>query len=248
MPILSWINFSLIGRFSGLFFLSSSVSNFLDQYGGIAVLVLAIGDSSFISVPEANDILIVILSTGGTWANMAYYVSMTVIGSVTGCFFLFMVGRKGGRAILKKRFSEQKIERAEKTYNKYGILAVLIPSILPPPLPFKIFVLSAGVFGMPVPRFLSAVAIGRTIRYSMWGILAVLYGNSVKQFLENNMSTVGQIVAAVVLLTVIGTIVFYLRKKKRRKETIPFGPSLSVATIVTLIWGAKILSWWLNLF
>ena len=169
---------------------------------------------------EQNDVLIVILSAGGTWTSMAYYVCMTVIGSVTGCFFLFMVGRKGGRAILKKRFSEQKIERAEKTYNKYGILAVLIPSILPPPLPFKIFVLSAGVFGMPVTRFLSAVAIGRTIRYSMWGILAVLYGNSVKLFLENNISTVGQVIAAVVLLAVIGTIVFYLRKKKRRKKCV----------------------------
>lgn len=198
--------------------LGNSISDLFAGYGGLAVLLLAIGDSSFISVPEGNDILIVILSTGGSWSNMAYYVSMTVIGSVTGCFFLYSVGRKGGRAILKKRFSIQKIERAEKAYNKYGILAVLIPSILPPPLPFKIFVLSAGVFGMPALKFLSAVAIGRSIRYAMWGILAVLYGNSVILFLENNLRIVGTVLAVVVLLGIVGTILFFLRKKNRRMD------------------------------
>ena len=203
---------------SGLMNLGNSISQLLAGYGGLAVLLLAIGDSSFISVPEGNDLLIVVLSTGGSWGNMAYYVSMTIIGSVTGCFLLYSVGRKGGSAILKKRFSIQKIERAEKAYNKYGILAVLIPSILPPPLPFKIFVLSAGVFGMPALRFLSAVTIGRSIRYAMWGILAVLYGNSVKLFLENNLSAVGTVLAIVVLLAIIGTILFYLRKKNRRKD------------------------------
>jgi len=198
--------------------LGSSMSHYFAGYGGLAVLLLAIGDSSFISVPEGNDLLIVILSTGGSWGNMAYYVSMTVIGSVTGCFLLYSVGRKGGRTILKKRFSVQKIERAEKAYNKYGIMAVLIPSILPPPLPFKIFVLCAGVFGMPVLRFLSAVAIGRSIRYAMWGILAVLYGNSVKLFLEKNLSVVGTVLAIVVLLAIIGTVLFYFRKKNKRKD------------------------------
>ena len=120
--------------------------------------------------------------------------------------------------ILKKKFSDQKIERAEKAYKKYGILAVLIPSVLPPPLPFKIFVLSAGVFGMPPLKFLTAVSVGRGIRYSMWGILAILYGDSVKLFLQENMNTVGTILLVVLVSIIIGTAFLQLRKKKKKRE------------------------------
>jgi membrane protein DedA with SNARE-associated domain len=217
MPILYVTTTLLIGELSWMINLGNSFSDFISGYGGPAVLLLAIGDSSFISVPEGNDLLIVILSTGKSWGNMIYFVSMTVVGSVIGCFLLYSVGRKGGRGILKKKFPAKKIERAENIYNKYGIMAVLIPSILPPPLPFKIFVLSAGVFGLSPYRFLSAVAIGRSIRYSMWGILAVLYGNSVKLFLQTNLNIIGTVTAVAVILIIIGTAVLYKRKKNRQK-------------------------------
>ena len=92
---------------------------------------------------------------------------------------------------MKRRFSLGKIDRAEKLFNRYGILTVLIPSILPPPLPFKIFVLSAGVFRMSIFSFLAAIVIGRTIRYSIWGVLAVLYGNPVKRFMRRILRDVG---------------------------------------------------------
>lgn len=208
----------LIGETPWLFNMGKHITGIFSGYGGVAVLLLAIADSSFLSFPEGNDLLIVILSTGGSWGNMAYFVGLTVTGSVIGCLLLYSVGRKGGRAILKKKFSNQKIERAEDAYRKYGILAVLIPSVLPPPLPFKIFVLSAGVFGLAPYRFLTAVAIGRSIRYSMWGILAVLYGNSVKLFLQENISTVGTALLAVLVLIITGTVVLHLRRKKRRRE------------------------------
>lgn len=216
MPIAYLIHMLLIGDSPWLIKLGSHIGDFFSGYGGVAVLLLAIADSSFLSFPEGNDLLIVILSTGGSWGNMAYFVGLTVTGSVIGCLLLYTVGRKGGRTLLKKKFSEQKIERAEHTYSKYGILAVLIPSVLPPPLPFKIFVLCAGVFGLPPARFLTAVAIGRTIRYSMWGILAVLYGNSVKLFLEENINTVGTALLAVFALIIIALVVLHFRKKSRR--------------------------------
>jgi membrane protein DedA with SNARE-associated domain len=218
MPILYIINTLLIGESLWMINLGNSFSDFISRYGGPAVLLLAIGDSSFISVPEGNDLLIVILSTGKSWDKMIYFVSMTVVGSVIGCFLLYSVGRKGGRGILKKKFPIKKIERAEKIYNKYGIMAVLIPSILPPPLPFKIFVLSAGVFGLPPFRFLSAVAIGRSIRYSMWGILAVIYGNSAKLFLQNNLDVIGTGMVIAIILIIIGSAILYQRRKNRQKR------------------------------
>ncbi len=180
--------------------------------GGIGVMILAIFDSSFLSVPEGNDLLIVILSTGKSWGNMAYYVSMTVIGSVIGCFLLYTVGRQGGSPLLRRRFSQSKIERAEKLFKKYGILTIVIPSILPPPLPFKIFVLSAGVFRLNAFIFLIAVVIGRTIRYSMWGILGVLYGNAVKVYMQENLNLVGTVLLAVFGLILAAAVLYYLHR------------------------------------
>ncbi|MDM7994359.1 MAG: VTT domain-containing protein [Acidobacteriota bacterium] len=192
--------------------LGGSVTAAISSLGGIGVLILAIADSSFLTVPEGNDLLIVLLSTGKSWGNMAYYVSMTVLGSVIGCFLLYSVGRKGGSPLLRRRFSQPKIDRAEMLFKKFGILTVLIPSILPPPLPFKIFVLSAGVFRLNALVFLVAVVIGRTIRYAMWGILAVLYGNSVKIYMQENLNLVGTILLVIFGLILTTAAVFFVRR------------------------------------
>ena len=200
--------------------LGGTISAAISSFGGIGVLILAIFDSSFLTVPEGNDLLIVILSAGKSWRTMAYFVSMTVIGSVIGCLLLYMVGRKGGSPLMRRRFSQQKIEKAERLYRKYGILTVLIPSILPPPLPFKIFVLSAGVFRLNIFEFLFAVAVGRTIRYSIWGILAVLYGNPVKVFMQQNLNWIGTLlIIALVLIAAIVIAYFLYRAKSRKTQT-----------------------------
>jgi membrane protein DedA with SNARE-associated domain len=197
--------------------LGSSAGAWIMSFGGLGVFFLAIGDSSFLSVPEGNDILIILLSAGGSWGHMAYFVGLTIMGSVVGCLLLYLVGRKGGNPILKKRFSEQRIERAESLFKKYGILTVLIPSIIPPPMPFKIFVLSAGVFRLNLMAFLTAVIIGRTIRYSTWGILAVLYGESVKEYLQGNLDTFGWVFLAGFVLIVGAIFIYYIYRKKTGK-------------------------------
>jgi membrane protein DedA with SNARE-associated domain len=194
--------------------LGNSIYALITSLGGPGVLLLAIGDSSFLSVPEGNDLLIVILSAGRSWGHMAYFVGMTIVGSVIGCVLLYSIGRKGGSPMLRRRFSAQNIERAEKLFEKYGLLTVVIPSILPPPMPFKIFVLSAGVFRLNALEFLTAVVIGRTMRYSMWGILAVLYGNSVKMFMQENLDLIGMILFGGFALLLMGTFAYYLRRMR----------------------------------
>ena len=188
---------------------------------GLGVLLLAAIDSSFFSVPEGNDLLIVLLSSGKSWSNMAYFVGMTIIGSVIGCLFLYSVGRKGGSPLLRRRFSQQKIDRAEKLFRRYGILTVVIPSILPPPFPFKLFVLSAGVFRLNILDFLLAAVIGRAIRYSIWGILAVLYGSALKLYMQRNLNLAGT-----ALLVVFGLILAFAfvcnlcwRNQERNRES-----------------------------
>jgi membrane protein DedA with SNARE-associated domain len=201
--------------------LGGSAGSLVQGLGGPGVLLVAIADSSFLSIPEGNDLLIVILSTGKSWGNMAYFVGMTILGSVIGCFLLYSVGRKGGSPMLRRKFSEKSVERAEALFKKYGVLTIVIPSIIPPPMPFKIFVLSAGVFRVKTAKFLTAVAVGRTIRYSMWGILAVLYGNSVKAFMQQNLRTIGLVLFILFLAALGATLTLYLRRNRRVRDGRP---------------------------
>lgn len=170
--------------------------------GGPGLFLVALADSSFLSVPEGNDLLIVVLSTGQSWELMSYYVLMTVMGSIAGCSILYFVGRRGG-SFMEKRTNRRKMERIRQAYRRWGVWAVLVPSILPPPTPFKVFVLSAGLFKIPFPKFLFAVSVGRSIRYFMWGILAVLYGTWAKRFIQESLTSVGIILAAVLFVGVI---------------------------------------------
>jgi len=198
--------------------LGSSTFSLIANFGGLGVLLLAMGDSSFLSLLEGNDLLIVMLSTGRSWSHMAYLVGMTILGSVLGCLLLYSVGRKGGSPMLKMKFSQQNIERAERLFDKYGIMTVMIPSILPPPMPFKLFILSAGAFRLRAREFLTAVVIGRTLRYSVWGIVAVLYGNSVKLFMQRNLNAIGAVLSGgFVLLGIVG-LIYYMRRIRVAKS------------------------------
>jgi len=198
--------------------LAQMLQGIVTALGGPGLFLVAILDSSFLSIPEGNDILIVILSIGATWGRMSYYVAMTTLGSILGCLALYTVGRKGGSPLLKRRFSPETVAWAERQYERFGILTVVVPSILPPPTPFKIFVLSAGVFELPIWEFICAVAIGRTIRYAMWGILAVLYGQAVKEYMQQNLTRVGIVLFVLLLVTLLVIGGFYVRKLRARRR------------------------------
>jgi membrane protein YqaA with SNARE-associated domain len=185
---------------------------FAQSLGGPGLLIIALLDSSFLSVPEGNDLLIVILSTGQSWEQMCYYVVMTIIGSVTGCSVLYAVGRRGG-GFFERRVNPGKMARVQESYHRWGVWAVVVPSILPPPTPFKIFVLSAGIFRLPFSKFLIAVLAGRSIRYFMWGILAVLYGEAVRIFIVQNLHMAGLIMAAVLILGI--SLFIFLRTRRK---------------------------------
>ncbi len=178
--------------------------------GGWALLIIAFLDSSFLSFPEVNDILIVTLSIEKP-QRMLYYATMTTIGSIAGCLLLFWTGRKGGEVLLRKRFAEHQIATVSRWYRKYGILAVMIPSILPPPTPFKIFVLFAGAFKVRTGVFIVAIALGRGFRYFLEGTLAVRYGEEAIHTMQRNYP---QIAAGVVGVLLLAGLTLYLWRRK----------------------------------
>ena len=165
-------------------------------------MILAICDSSFLSLPEVNDILLMTFSIGNP-VRMIEFSTLTTLGSVIGCSLLYMVGRKSGEAFLRKRFTDEKMTRIYGWYEKYGVLAVIVPSLLPPPTPFKIFVLSAGAFGISWPRFIAAVAIGRGIRYFSEGFLALVYGERAIEFVKDNFGRIGVALAVLIVASVV---------------------------------------------
>lgn len=153
--------------------------------GGPGLFIIAFLDSSFLSFPEVNDILIILLTTQHK-ERMLYYALMTTLGSIAGCLALYTVARRGGEAFLRKRFKAHYVDMAMDRFRRYGLLAILIPSIMPPPMPFKIFVLAAGVAKVRLADFIIAIAIGRGIRYFGEGLLAVYFGERAGDFLQEH--------------------------------------------------------------
>ena len=174
------------------------IQKFALSWGGPGLLLIGFLDSSFLSLPEVNDLLVVFMVTRHKH-RLLYYALMATIGSVLGCLALYLVARKGGEAFLRKRFKASHIDRGLRLYQRYGLLVVIVPALLPPPAPFKIFVLLAGVAAVPLWQFVTAVFISRFTRYFGEGLLAVYYGDQAGAFIKENTAEAGLILAAIAL-------------------------------------------------
>lgn len=189
----------------------SAIREWATEFGGLGLFVVAALDSSFLSFPQVNDLLIIYLSTK-TPTLMPYYAAMTTLGSILGCFVLYAFARRGGEVFLRKRFSGKRVERGLALYQRHGLLAVVVPSLLPPPTPFKLFVLLAGAAKVSPWKFGAAVAIGRGIRYFGQGYLAVLYGEAAAEWMRDNGTLAGLVLA---LAAVVFGVIFYFVKKRQ---------------------------------
>lgn len=179
-----------------------------------AMIVIGALDSSLLSLPEINDYLVV--GRCFKYPTAAFYFPLfAATGSVIGCNILYTIIRRGGQAVLRKRFPLQSIKRVERAYERFGFLAIGIPAILPPPLPFKIFVATAGALEYPRWKFLLTVMIARSFRYYLEGILAVYYGRRVLVFMKDNGLVIISIVGTLVLIGIIIYLVVWMRRSPR---------------------------------
>ena len=166
--------------------------------GAPGLFVVAFLDSSILSLPEIADLLVIWMVVQHKERLILYALSAT-LGSIGGCLSLYYIGKKGGDAFVRRRFRSDAVDRTLAAFRRHGVMAVLIPSILPPPAPFKIFVLLAGVADIRLANFATAVAIGRGARYFAEALLAFEYGDSAIAFMHENGAAVS-IGAVVVLL------------------------------------------------
>lgn len=170
--------------------------------GGPGLFAVAFLDSSFISLPQINDILVVLMVTEDKpW--MLYYAAMATLGSSAGCLTIYALARKGGEAFLRRRIRTGQLERALDLYRRHGLLALVVPALMPPPTPFKLFVLAAGVARVrPVP-FVLAVAVARGARYLALGVLATYYGEAALELMRTRGREVALWLVAIVAAVVV---------------------------------------------
>lgn len=181
-----------------------------EQYGAGGLAVFALFDSSFFSLPQVADALLIGLTIAHPGRAPLYAVATTV-GSVAGCYVLFEVGRRGGQAFLRRRFKAQHVSRVLALVERHGWLAITVPSLLPPPTPFKLFVILAGVAGLRAPTFVMAVFVGRFLRYGGEAWLAYLYGDHAMAFLSDRLPVVLAVLAGLILVGAVA--VFLVRRR-----------------------------------
>ena len=166
---------------------------------GPAMILIGALDSSLLSLPEVNDYLVVARCFAHPRA-VFFFPLFAAIGSVIGCLLLYTILRRGGQAVLHRRFRLEHVQRVERAYARFGILALAVPALLPPPMPFKIFVATAGALQFPRRRFLLTILIARSLRYYTEGVLAVFYGERVVRFLKDNGIIIISVVTGICLI------------------------------------------------
>jgi membrane protein YqaA with SNARE-associated domain len=171
--------------------------------GGPGLFLIAFLDSSVLTFPIINDLLLINLSIRYP-ARMPYYAAMATLGSVAGCLLLYYIARKGGEAMFHKH-AGSRARHIHAWINRNGFVSILVTALLPPPTPFKVFVVAAGALEMPVRTFVLGLLVARGIRFFGEGLLAVKYGDQASQFLLTHKLEVAGITLGVVLLLYLAT-------------------------------------------
>ena len=184
--------------------------------GAPGLFLVAFLDSSFLSLPEIADLLVVYMVTHHK-SLVVVYATCAMLGSVCGCLLMYFIGRKGGDALIRKRFSDASVERAMGAFRRHGVLAVLVPSLLPPPAPFKIFVLLAGVAHINLVKFVLAISLGRGLRYFTLGFLAVRYGDRALVLVRENGPTFALVLVGLIVAGFAG---YLLWSRAQRRKTL----------------------------
>ena len=192
------------------------LSEYLITYGAFGLFAVALLDSTFVPLPSSADALMLLLSTTNpSW--MLLYAFMATSGSALGCWILYLISRRAGARALN-RFSEAKQQRVKNWIEKYDAFAVLVATLLPPPFPFKLFVVSAGVVRFSLLRFMLAIIVGRAFRFLLEGYFAVRYGAQAKEILAKYYPFIGLGFAVLIILYLV------LRQKLKKPEIVTDHP------------------------
>jgi membrane protein YqaA with SNARE-associated domain len=192
----------------------AGMSRYLLAYGPFGLCAIALLDSAFVPLPAGPDAVMMVLSVGRPLWWVLLCALAATIGSVAGCMILYYVSRRAGRSALS-RFSDAKQKRVKRLIDRYDVFSVLVASLLPPPFPFKLFVVSAGVFRFGALRFLVAITLGRAARFFLEGYVVAQYGEQVRVTLISYSWWIGLFGIG---LALFAAVIISARSMRRRRE------------------------------
>lgn len=178
--------------------------------------LLSFSESSFFIIPP--EVLLIPLAIANPESAIMLGL-LTSFTSILGALFGYLIGQKGGKPILKKFFSPDKVDKVKILFNKYDAWAILVAAFTP--IPFKISTISAGAFDINLKRFIIASSIGRSTRYMLISILIYFFGEPIKDFILNDLGLFMLIGTLIIIAAALASkLLIPAIEKKFLKETI----------------------------
>jgi membrane protein YqaA with SNARE-associated domain len=192
-----------------------SVRHWIYQLGGLGLIPLGLLDNSIIPLPGSMDVLTIFLSARNE-VLWLYYALMATFGSVAGGFVTYRLARKGGKETLARRFPPKTLDKVYKRFERWGLGAIAIPALLPPPVPMLPFLFAAGAMQYPMRKFLFALTVGRIVRYTLLAFLAARYGRQILAFISQHAHPALFIVVG--LIATVAAVLFFVFVGKRQER------------------------------
>ena len=192
------------------------ILSILSPLGIWGVLGFAVVDAALLGMPL--DAIV----GGYVYSNphrFLLYSAMAAVGSALGSIVIYWIGYKGGEVLLVKRIGEARFAKIRAAFDRHEFLALMLPAMLPPPTPFKLFVLSAGVAEMRFSRFLTAIFAGRFLRFVLLSLLVIRFGPEIVGFFGHMVHDHARLAIAIVAAAaLIGWWVWRLRKRSGKRD------------------------------
>jgi membrane protein YqaA with SNARE-associated domain len=182
--------------------------------GPWGVLLASFIDSASIPIP------IDVLMAGWAWADRRHfyvYAILAAAGSAVGGLVPFFLGRAGGELFLLKRIDRVRFEALRNRFEKQEFLAILVPSMMPPPTTWKLFVFAAGVFEMRTAAFMLAVFVGRLLRFGIESLLVIKYGPQIVTVV-GELAKKHLILTLAVLVLIFGALGWWIWRRMKGKK------------------------------
>lgn len=191
---------------------SAWILHLLAPLGIWGVFAIAFADSALLGMPVDAIVAVYVYQNHRL---LLFYVLMASLGSVLGSIPLYIIGYLGGEKVLRKRITEERFLRIHRSFEEHEFWALMFPAMLPPPMPFKIFVLGAAVFEMRFRDFVAAMFAGRFVRFLVLSLLTLWFGPRIVEV----MGTVVRQHFSWLLGAVAGGVLVWLvmRRSKKRK-------------------------------
>jgi membrane protein YqaA with SNARE-associated domain len=186
------------------------------RLGGPGLILLGIADNSVVPLTGSMDVLTLWLAAHhrDIWP---YYAVMATVGAVLGGYITYALGRQGGKEALERKFNQAKARKIFSKFDRWGFRSVFIGAILPPPFPLVPLLLAAGALQYPKKKFVTALALGRAVRYFLVAGLGSLYARQITGFFSHYYKPAVLVLVGAGVLGGILTLLEYRRSRTHRR-------------------------------